>query len=131
MFKIMQKVLTTQRVTAEELQKVSHFTFRRWISNDPRTIQAVNFFNIHSDVPLSAQFLALQAFIQGRIKYIAYPKKIKDVTPMLENIQRYYNTSIETAKSYLELLTPEELQKIEKELQDFPEIYPKKPKGAK
>jgi hypothetical protein len=131
MFKIMQKVLTTQRVTPEELQKVSHFTFRRWLSNDPRTIQAVNFFNIHSDVPLSAQFAALQEFIQGRIKFISYPKKLTDVTPSLENIQRYYNTSIETAKSYLELLTPEELKNIEKELQDFPEIYPKKSKGAK
>jgi DNA-binding transcriptional regulator GbsR (MarR family) len=131
MFKIMQTVLTTKGVTPEELQKVSHFTFRRWISNDPRTIQAVNFFNVHAYVPLSAQFIALQAFIQGRIKYIAYPKKIKDVTPTLENIQRYYNTSIQTAKAYLELLTTEELQKIEKELNDFPEIYPKILKGSK
>jgi hypothetical protein len=132
MFKIMQTVLTTKRAQPEEIQKIPPFIFRRWLSNDPRTIQAINFFNTHSDVPIDVQYDAIQAFVGGRINYISFPKKIKDESLILEKIQKFYNTSKETAKLYLELLTPQDIQNIENELQELiPNAQPKKSKGKK
>lgn len=112
-------VTTTKRAPQEDIEKIAPFIFRRWLSNDPRTIGAINFFNVFNKVPISAQYDTIQSFVGGRINYIAFPKKLKDESAQLALVQKYYNLSPERAKEYLEFLSPEDIKVIEQELQDL------------
>lgn len=119
MFKIMGTVLTEKRAPEEDIQKISPYIFRRWLSNDPRTIRAVNIFNIFSKVPIEAQYDCMQQSFGGKIKYLGWPKNIKDTSAEIEMIQKFYNISQERAKEYLEFLTADDIKAIQEELEDL------------
>jgi len=123
MFKTMASVLTTKRAPQEDIEKINAFLFRKYISNDIRTILAINIFNIYNKVPIAVQYDTVQAFAGGKINYIKYPKNIKDDLANISLVQKYYNLSLERAREYMEFLKPEDFKRIEQEIQ---ELNPKK-----
>jgi len=126
MFNIMKTALTTKRAPEEEILKIPAFIFRRWMANDPRTIGAINFFNIYDKVPVNVQYDVVQAAFGGKINYLPYPKKAKDDTIWLERVSKYYNVSLEKAKIYLDFLSEQDLINIQNELE---ELIPKSNKA--
>lgn len=110
-FEIMQTVISTTRAPQEEIDSIPEFIFRRWLSNNQNTLQMVNFFNIHK-IPISSQYDTVQGIFGGKIKFIKYPKNLKDESNNLDLVSKYYNVSKEKAKEYLLFLSAEDLKNI-------------------
>lgn len=97
----------------EELQKISTYVFCRWLSGNPHTIKAANMFNRFENIPIENQYHVIKSAFAGKIKYIPYPKNIKEKkNPELEYLSKHFNISLEKAKEYLELISEEELNMI-------------------
>lgn len=125
MFKLMGTVLTTKRAPQEEIEKIPEFLFRRWLSNNPNTITAVNFFNVYSKVPVDVQYDVFQTAFGGKIKFIQFPKNEKLAGNQLETVSKFYNVSKEKALDMLQYLTEENIKEMQAELDS---LIPKKGK---
>lgn len=118
MFKIMGTVLTTKRASEEDIEKIAPYIFRRWLSNNPETIRASNFLNINSFLPIEIQYDFIQQSLQGRVKYINYPKQYKNNSDNIKIVSEYYNITFEKAAASLEYLTKEDIQSFKKILDE-------------
>jgi len=118
MFKIMGTVLTTKRASEEDIEKIAPYIFRRWLSNSPETIMASNFLNVMAFLPIETQYDFIQQSLQGRVKYINYPKQYKNNSDDIKIVSEYYNITFEKAAASLEYLTKEDIQSFKKILDE-------------
>lgn len=118
MFKIMGTVLTTKRASEEDIEKIAPYIFRRWLSNSPETIIASNFLNVMAFLPIETQYDFIQQSLQGRVKYINYPKQYKNNSDDIKIVSEYYNITFEKAAASLEYLTKEDIQSFKKILDE-------------
>lgn len=118
-------------VPQEEIEKLPPFLFRRWLGKDQRTIMTSNFFNVLSDVPIEAQYDAINAKFGGKIKYIQFPKSKKDEDIWVDRVSKHYNISKDKARMYMEYLSEDDLRSIQEELEDLLPKNNEKPKSNK
>ena len=118
MFKIMGTVLTTKRASEEDIEKIAPYIFRRWLSNSPETIMASNFLNVMAFLPIETQYDFIQQSLQGRVKYINYPKQYKNNSDDIKIVSEYYNITFEKAAASLEYLTKEDIETFKKILDE-------------
>ena len=106
MFNVFKKVLDTKSVfTDEDINKVSDFVFCRWLEGNYGTLQIAQMFNVYSNIPKDVKLKVAQKIINGRIKFIPYIKRKK-------NISEYFNISLQKAKMYSEFISKEDLAYI-------------------
>lgn len=113
MFQVMTQCLKNEKVNEEDLKVVSPFLMCRWLAGNPSTLQAANFFNTHSDIPIEAVFKSVRSAFLGKVKYIPYPKGTSEnVQKDVEILSEYYNIRHDLAKEYMRYMSDEQLQKI-------------------
>ena len=55
----------------------------------------------------------VQKVVNGKIRYIPYPKQEKDIDELVNKISLYYNINNNIAKLYLEFISKEEMHVID------------------
>ena len=118
MFTVFKKVLSKDsEFTDEDIAKVSDFVFCRWLSGNSKTLQIAQMFNYYYNIPIEYKLKVAQRIINGRIKFIPYPKSNKIDDKNLEDISKYFNISIDKAKLYKEFISDDELTYIKKQIE--------------
>lgn len=114
MFTVFKKVTNPKSdINDEDVAKVSDYVFCRWLSGSPRTVQIAQMFNLYHNIPVGVKLKTAQKLIDGRIKYIPYPKsQNKDEDTNIQLMCEYFNISIAKAKMYLELISDDDLKRI-------------------
>lgn len=96
--------------TLQEKQSINEFLFHNILSNDPKTIELALMFTTRK-IPVERQYDIVRAFVPKC--YIGYPSKKKEVKMEdVEMISDYYNCNMRVAEEYLELMTPDDVQRI-------------------
>ena len=99
--------------TDSEIEKIPSFIFCKWLSGNPHTIQAANLINRYDKIPITNQYKMIETAFAGKIKYIPYPKNIKDDDSLeIQNISKRFNISLEKAREYREYISDSELLEI-------------------
>lgn len=113
MFSVFKKVLNTKaEFTDEDISKVSDFVFCRWLSGNSGTLQIAQMFNYYYDIPIELKLKVAQKIINGRLKFIPYPKSIKNDDKDIENVSKFFNVSLNKAKMYMEFISDDEMKYI-------------------
>lgn len=113
MFNVFKKVLNTKaEFTDEDISKVSDFVFCRWLSGNSGTLQIAQMFNYYYDIPIELKLKVAQKIINGRLKFIPYPKSIKNDDKDIENVSKFFNVSLNKAKMYMEFISDDEMKYI-------------------
>lgn len=114
MFKTMVKCLNAPKhklPSTEEISKIPPFIFGRWLSGNQYAVQAANQLNLYHHIPIENQFKVINYAFGGKIKYIPYPKVIKDdVSKALDVITKHFDINPNLAKEYLDFISKEELE---------------------
>ncbi len=113
MFKTMSAILSHKTPSKEEIQKISSFIMIRWLSGNVNTVIPANIINCNYNLPVYNQFRFLDDYcnltgIKNKKLFIKYNKSQEKVTKTQENIARYYNINLNTAKQYFNLMSEEE-----------------------
>jgi len=111
MFKTITSVLSNNTVPDEDIKKIPPFIFRRWLSNHPNGIKFANIFNLYNNIPILQQYNFTKQMV-GRVKYIEYPKKLKDIEEELKILQKHYKISFVVAQEYYDTMGPKRVQEI-------------------
>lgn len=114
MFTVFKKILTKNaEITDEDIGKISDFVFCRWLSGNPNTLQLAQFFNLYYDIPLAVKVKMAQKVLGGKIRFIQYPKSIKDTSSDdVKAVSEFYNISLAKANLYMEFISDDELRFI-------------------
>lgn len=113
MFNVFKKVLNTKaEFTDEDISKVSDFVFCRWLSGNSGTLQIAQMFNYYYNIPIELKLKVAQKIINGRLKFIPYPKSIKNDDKDIENVSKFFNVSLNKAKMYMEFISDDEMKYI-------------------
>jgi hypothetical protein len=112
-FQVMMCAIKGAEVSEDDVKKVSPFLMCKWLSGNPNTIQAANFFNTHPNVPIETIFKSVQRSFKGRIRFIQYPKNTNQkASKDVEYLSEYYNIRQELAYDYLKYISDEQLNHI-------------------
>lgn len=104
---------TKQPPSDSELQKIPPFIFCRWLSGSPMTVLASNQLNLYYNMPIQNQFNLIRSAFGGKVKFIPYPKNIKeDSDKELIFLAKHYKISLPMAKEYKELMSKDEYNEI-------------------
>lgn len=117
MFTVFKKLLGNKSLTDEDVGKVSDYVFCRWLTGNSSTLQIAQMFNLYHKIPLETKLKVAQKMINGRIRFIPYPKSAKGNED--ENIKllcEYYNISTTKAKMYLEFISDDDLKEIQNQI---------------
>ena len=115
MFKIISKCLDLKKpISEEEINSVSPYLFCRWLSGNQFTIFASNELNkYYNEIPFLNQFMMIRKTFGGKIKFIPFPKTLKDEeSNEIKCLEKYFKISYNKSKEYLELIDKEELRRI-------------------
>ena len=115
MFKILTGCLDKSKNFSEaEINSVSPYLFCRWLSGNQYTILASNELNkYYNEIPFLNQFMMIRKTFGGKIKFIPFPKTLKDEeSNEIKCLEKYFKISYNKAKEYLELISEEELRRI-------------------
>jgi hypothetical protein len=116
MFTVFKKILDPKsELTDEDASKVSDFVLCRWLSGDKRTLPIAQMLNFYYNIPVKYKLEVIQKMVNGRIKFIPYPKSKKSEEDY-DSIAKYFNISIQKAKMYSEFLNEEDITYISKQL---------------
>ena len=118
MFSVFKKVLNpSAEFTREDISKVNDFVFCRWLSGHSGTLQVAQAFNYYYNIPTEYKLKAAQKIINGKLRFIPYPKSKKENEDKnIENISKYFNVSYQKAKMYMEFISDEELKYIDSQV---------------
>lgn len=120
MFNVFKKVLNTKaEFTDEDISKVSDFVFCRWLSGNSGTLQIAQMFNYYYDIPIELKLKVAQKIINGRLKFIPYPKSVKNDDKDIENISKFFNVSLNKAKMYMEFISDDEMKYINTQIKSM------------
>jgi len=111
MFKCITSVLTNNIPSTEDIEKIPPFIFRRWLSNHPNGIKFANIFNIYNNIPILHQYNFTRQMV-GKVKYIEYPKKMKDIEDELKTLQKHFKISYVVAQEYYNILGEDRVKEI-------------------
>lgn len=76
MFNVFKKCLDPKStLTPEDLNKFNSYIFCRWLSGSYETLRYAQFINTNYHLPDDIQFKFVQKALNGRKKYIPFPKK--------------------------------------------------------
>ena len=110
MFNVFKKILAKQKVTEEDLDKISEFVMMNWLSGDNVGVSIAQVFNVYGPyIPIDAKVKFIQGVMPYNKKYIKYPKKPKNQDEHIEIISKYYNVNLNQAKELLSLMDDEQL----------------------
>ena len=110
----MTSILSDYNPTYDEKMTVNSFFLCRWLSNNPDTVFVGNVLNrFYNEIPLNKQYDMSKHLLRGKIKYIQFPKKIKNSEKVIDNICRYYKVSIDSAYEYWNLMSEKERNNME------------------
>ena len=115
LFKTMGAVLQKDKPPLEDIKKIPPFIFRKYISNHPTGVLVVQAFNIYDKVPIEHQFNYINRFFaygKHKVKYIQYPKKMKDNDESLKILQQHYKISYVVAIEYYNTMGEKRVQEI-------------------
>lgn len=112
-FQVMLSALKGPEASSDDIKKITPFLMCRWLSGNPITLQASNFFNVNSNVPIEVIYKSIQRAFKGKVKFIQYPKNtvIRD-NKDVEYLCEYYNVRPELARDYLKYISQEQLNHI-------------------
>ena len=116
----MSTLLTNSNPTKSQIEKISPFIMYEWLSNNQTTVIPGNMMNINYKMPIYNQYRFLDDYftltgIKRKIKYIPFVKKQKqdpDYIKNIEGLQKYYNINYQDAQKYYELLSKDEIKRI-------------------
>ena len=110
MFKVMYSALDKKFMpTEEQKKKISGFLFDNILANNENTLELAVMFTTHN-IPVNKQYDMVRTLLPKC--YIPYPKKAKHPQKDIENIIKYYQVNETLASQYHDLLTKDELKKI-------------------
>lgn len=114
MFKIMMGTLDLKKKPSDDdIMKIPPYIFCRWLSGNQFTVGASNQLNLYYNIPMVNQYNLMKSAFGGKIKYIPYPKNIKeDKSKTIEYLSDYFKISLEKAKEYLDFISADELKTI-------------------
>lgn len=114
MFTVFKKVLSPKAdFTDDDITKVSDFVFTRWLSGNAGTLQIAQMFNLYSKIPTDVKLKVAQKIINGKIRYIPYPKSEKtEISENLKMISEFFTISMEKAKLYYEFISEQDMKYI-------------------
>jgi len=120
MFNVFKKVLSTDsKFSQEELDKVSEFVLCRWLCGNAGLVNIANTLNYYHKIPKDIQLKFIQNVINGRVKFIPYPKSTKEQTGDSNiAVRKFFNVSEREANNMLEFLTEEEMKIIKEYYND-------------
>lgn len=119
MFNVFKKVLSSSaEFTDEDISKVSDFVLCRWLSGSSKTLQIAQMFNYYYNIPTVYKLRVAQKIINGRVKYIPYPKSQKSENDY-ESISKYFNISTSKAKMYSEFINDDDMAYINHQLKSL------------
>ena len=112
-FQVMMQAIKGGEASPEDISKISPFLMCRWLSGNPKTLQAANFFNTNPNVPIEAIFKSVERSFKGKIRFIQYPKNtVTKPSKDVEYLCEYYNVRPEIANDYLKYISEEQLNHI-------------------
>lgn len=99
---------------SENIKEYPSFIVNRILSGDIGCVALVNELNKRYTMPTDMQYKFLLYSVPKKKRFNPYIKKVtnKDI----ETIKEYFKVSTEKAKEYLEILDPEQIRSIEKQL---------------
>jgi hypothetical protein len=108
-YQIMTSILTNYRPVYQEKLTINSFFFVRYLSNNTRGIHVGNVFNrYYKEIPINIQYDIAKQLLKGKIKYIQFPKKDKNIDITITNISRFYKINIDAAKEYFDIFDTEQ-----------------------
>ena len=114
-YQIMTSILSNYNPTLEEKLTINGFFFTRYLSNNPKAIHIGNVFNrYYKEIPLNIQYDLAKQLLKGKIKFIQFPKKEKNLDIIIINISKFYKINIDKAKEYYNIMGENERLKFEK-----------------
>lgn len=119
MFTVFKKITNPKaEITDEDVGKVSDYVMCRWLSGNAGTLQLAQMFNVYHKIPLEVKIKVAQKMINGRVRYIPYPKSAKaDEDENIDLLCEYFTISKAKAKMYLEFISEEDLKHIKSSLE--------------
>ena len=88
-------------ISEEEINSVSPYLFCRWLSGNQFTILASNELNkYYNEIPFLNQFMMIRKTFGGKIKFIPFPKTLKDEeSNEIKCLEKYFKISYNKANS--------------------------------
>jgi len=112
-YQIMTSILNNYNPTNDEKLSINSFFMVRWLSNNNKAIHIGNVFNrFYKEMPLSVQYNVAKQLLKGKIKFIQFPKKEKNIDVIIINISKFYKINLEKAHDYYDLMPDSERQKF-------------------
>lgn len=112
-FKIITSTLTNYQPSDEEINAIPSFLFCRWLSGNKATIFAANEINKYYNIPIECQYKMVKYALNGKIKFIQFPKNIKtESSSDIDILQKHFNISYTKAQEYLGLISKSEIDEI-------------------
>lgn len=114
-FKIITSCLNNYQPSDDEINQIPSFLFCRWLSGNKITVFAGNEINKYYNIPVECQYKMVKKAFNGKIRFIQFPKAIKeDTSKDIEIIQKHFNLSYEKANEYLSFISKEELSNLKR-----------------
>ena len=112
-FKIITSALNNYQPTDEEIKAIPSFLFCRWLSGNKATIFAANEINKYYNIPIECQYKMIKCALNGKIKFIQFPKNIKaETSDDLDILQKHFNISLQKAQEYSKLIYSDEMKML-------------------
>jgi len=112
-YQVMTSVLSNYQPSPEEKLTVNSFFLCRYLSNNPMAIHIGNAFNrYYSLIPVNIQYDMAKQLLKGKIKFIQFPKKIKNDDVIITNISKYYKVNLDTAREYIAFMDNTERERM-------------------
>lgn len=120
MFNVFKKILNiNSNFSQEELDKVKEFVLCRWLCGNAGLVNVANTLNYYHKIPKDIQVKFIQNVINGKVRFIPYPKSIKEqVGDANIAVRKFFNVSEREANNMLEFLTEEEMKVIKEYYND-------------
>ena len=113
MFQVFQNCIQGKDSSKEDIKKISPYIFCKYLASNSRTIQIANFLNAYYKLPSEVQYNFVKRTLNGKIKFIKYLNNQTEKIPKdVEYLMKYYKISSEVAKTYLDEIEPQELNRI-------------------
>lgn len=100
--------------TDEQINKINSFMFCRTIANNPIGAIAGDYINRnYNNFPIKSQYYFVRSALYN-VNYISFKgNNINKIDNIIELISKHYNCSIQVAYEYKDILSPEQLEKLQ------------------
>lgn len=119
-FDTMKTLFTKTHYPSEhDIKKVPSYIMVNWLASVPKTTRVAYYIDSKGrELPIELQF-KFAYYAAPKMTVPIYPKNIQTDNADLELLMYKYNINIALAKDYINMLPPEEMQKIRDEYKYF------------